>query len=275
VQFPHIFPIPIAISPFLQNTICVKFIATILTLALSIALVLPVAAQEPDPWKAKEKCIFGMPYLGHAVKRGSTGLVTEILKAVYEPTGIEFLHKELPYVRAMEEVRTGEIHCTLAAKDSHKLPQGDYTLAYYDLAAAYLRKTGFDNVQSLAGKRVAYLHGFELKRFLPVKFTPQQIYDLSSGFHMLDRKHVAYLLGDNSLLLSAMRDSQLPTSDFMFTDIKSFEIRPVFAPTKEGKRFRNIYNRRMKEMLKSGELTDLMRANGLDEKGIQKILQAN
>jgi len=252
----------------------VKFLFSILILIMSLMLAIPANAQENDPWKAGETCIFGMPYIGHAVKRGTKGVVPTILKAIFEPEEIDFEHKELPYNRALEEIKSGEIHMTLAAKDNRKeFSQGKYTLVTYDMTAAYLRKTGFEGIQSFAGKRIAYLYGFDLMNFIPVKFTPQLIYDLSSGFHMLERGHVKYVIDDAALLRSALRDSQLPSAGYEFTHLMTLEIRPIFAKTEAGQKYRKIYDRRMKEMIASGELTEVIRDSGLSEKGIQRILK--
>lgn len=246
------------------------FILAFLTVSL------PVSAQKKNPWAARETCIFGMPYIGHAVKQGRTGTITEILKAVYEPEDVVLEHKALPYERTLSELMTGKIHCTLDVKDNRKgVLQGKSTIAIYDLSAAYMRTTEFKGVQSLKDTRVAFLHGFAIDNFLPVKFTPQQVYDLTSAFHMLDSGHVAFVLGDTELLKTAIYESKLVSADFSITAIKSFDVRPVFAPTDEGRRFRTMYDRRMRELLDSGELEEVMRKAGTGEKGIKKVLEAN
>ena len=110
---------------------------------------------------------------------------------------------------------------------------------------------------------------------VPVKFSPQMVYDLSSAYHMLDRGHVKFVLGDNRLLEDAMYDSKIPTYNIVINEIKSFEIRPIFSKTEEGLLFRDIYDRRMREMIASGELATILRENGVSKSGIKKIMNAN
>ena len=255
-----------------------KHFIRISLLFLCILLLCPpaVQAQDDNPWKAVPTCIFGMPAIGHAVKKNGTGVIIDILKAVYEAEKIPLKHVELPYKRAIEGVMSGEIHCTLDIKDNRKgVLQGTATIATYDLAAAYLRKTGFAGINDLAGKKVAYLHGFDIQAFLPVKVIPQLVYDLSSAYHMLEREHAAYILDDIALLKDAMFESKLPTVDFEMSPIESYEVRPIFAPTDAGRRFRDIYDRRMKEMFVSGEFAEIMKANGIKASNIQRVLDLN
>lgn len=241
-----------------------------------ILSVLPLQAQQPDPWAERDTFIFGMPYIGHAVQPRNTGMISDILKAVFEPEDIDFAHVPHPYKRVLEELRAGTIHCSLQVKDHYKgVLQGETTLATYDLSAAYLYKTGFGGVQSLAGKKIAFLHGFGIQSFIPVTFRAQPVYDLSSAFHMLDRGHVDYVLGDGRLLRDAIDDSDLPSGEFVISGISSFEVRPIFAPTKDGRRFRAIYDRRMKELIASGKLVAIMEKHGLGKESINRVLQAN
>lgn len=246
---------------------------------LFLTLVLPAAssAVEENPWKKQRVCIFGMPYIGHAVSQRGTGLLTSILKAVYQPDKIVLRHQPLPYKRALDELAEGKIQCSLDIKDNRKgFLQAKTTMAFYDLSVAYMfKESKWEGVKSLKDQKVAYLHGFDIENYLPVKFLPQLVYDLSSAYHMLDRGHATYILGDNELLKDAMYESKLPSYDFTISKIKSFEVRPIFSNTEEGRLYRDIYDRRMKEMIATGELATIMRENGLSKSGIKRVLEAN
>jgi len=243
-----------------------------MTLVISPA---PLAAGYPE-WQAPKACIFGMPYIGSAVRKGNTGLITDILIRVYETEGYELVHRELPYNRAVEELLAGAIHCTLDIEDIRQdVLQSKQTIIIYDLAVAYLHKNTFKNVQSLAGKKVAYLHGYKLDSLFPVKFKSRQAYDLSSAIQMLDRGHVDYVIDDETLLKEAIFEAKLPSTEFGITYIASMKSHPIFAPTDEGRKFRDIYDRRIPKMIATGELQEIMRTHGVTEKSIEKLLKAN
>lgn len=262
---------------FLIDTSIVKLRIAICTLLAALLLAANVVfAQSPDPWKARERCVFAMPYIGHAVKPDNKGLVNDILTAVYEYDDIELEHIAMPYKRSLEGLRTGEIDCTLDVKNNARdVLQGSLTIAFYDLSVAYMRTTPYKNVQSLKGQRAAYLHGFSLDAFLPVKINPQLVYDLSSAFHMLERDHVRFILGDNKLLEDAMYESKLPSHQFVITKLDSFEVNPIFADTSRGRELRDVYDRRMRKLIDSGKLAEIMRQNGLSASTIRKVLSVN
>lgn len=249
-------------------------------IVLGLATVLFAAhtahASRTDEWTPRETCVFGMPYLGHAVKKGEQGLITEIIKTALEGADIDFEHDPLPYARALESVRDGTVHCTLDIKNNRKgYYQNEVTFAFYDLSVAYFRKDGFNGYSSMAGKRVAFMHGFDLEKFIPVKVKTQLVYDLSSGFHMLERGHVSYILGDDLLLRNAMFASKLPALEYEISGLDSYEVRVIFSPTEQGRRFRDILDRRLREMLASGELAEIQQEHGIGKAGIERVRKAN
>jgi len=259
---------------FLTDSACVNIRILILLVAL-LALPLPAPASD-DPWAPRQQCLFGMPYLGHVVMPQQTGLLNEIFKLVYEPEDVLFLHERMPYTRALEDVVEGKIHVTLDVTTKRKgTVPGRAVIATYDLAIMYHHKTPYKDLSSLEGKRVAFMRGFAMDKRLPVKFKSQMVYDLSSGFHMLDRGHVDFLLGDNALLHDAMVDSQLPPGKLIMTYITSYYVRPIFTDSEEGRLLRDIYDRRMKVIIANGDFERLMEDLGVNKLGIKKVLEAN
>jgi len=250
----------------------------IVCLLLILLLALPAvsAAGEPDPWAPRQQCLFGMPYLGQAVMSQQRGVINEIFKLLYETEGILFQHIRMPYANAVEGVINGSLHMTLDVETLGKgVVTARHTLALYDMAVAYRHDTGYKDVNSLKGKRVAYLSGFEVQRFLPVKIESAPVYDLGSGFHQLDGKLVDYLIGDLDLLKQAMFETQLPSGQIQMTLIKTMHVKPIFTDTKEGRMLRDIFDIRMEDVLANGDLVELLRKEGVKETDIAKLIEAN
>lgn len=251
---------------------------SIVALALCMVLAMPLTslARQDGIWTDRKECIFGMPTMGMAVAKHEAGLINNILIAVFKKDRIDVTYKAIPFKRAQEELTAGTIDCSLDLNGYKRVGlQAKSTMVFYDLSVAYLRKSEWDGIKSLEGKRVGYLHGFALEDLLPVKFRPQMIYDLSSSYHMLDRRHVDYVLDDNLLLRDALYDSKLPAAGFAIAEIKSFEVRPVFADTPKGRRYLKIYDWRMREMIKDGELAEIFAAHGLGKAYMERIRKAN
>lgn len=232
-------------------------------------------AQPEDPWAPRPICVFGMPYLGEAVMPGGRGVLVELLEAAFEPENIELEHQPMPYVRALEDIQSGSIHCTVDVQGRHPKLEARMFPALYRLSAAYLRTTEFKGVQSMAGTRIAFVHGFDSAQFLPVQVKTHLVYDLSSGFHMLERGNVAFVLGDMRLLKDSMFDSKIPPATFAISPLKVLNAVFLFAPTPEGRTFRDAYDRRMKEMTKDGTFERIMRKYGNTREMVQQVIEAN
>jgi ABC-type amino acid transport substrate-binding protein len=148
-------------------------------------------------------------------------------------------------------------------------------IAICDLSVAYVWADGFKGVNDLTGQKVACLHGYDIQRLLPVEIKPQTVYDLTSAILMLDRGHAKFVIDDAALLKEAIRETKIPSNTFGIAPLMRLDIVPVFSPDEKGRRLRDIYDRRMREMIASGELQRIMQENGLDKVGIQNVLKAN
>lgn len=256
-----------------------RFIRSLVVL-LGLLLAATAVAHAKSPgypeWRRPPTCIFAMPYLGHAVKPGETGIILEILKAIFRDEGIKLEHRNIPYKRVLEELRAGTVSCTLDVKhDKRRGLQSKSTIATYDLAVAYRVRDGFKGVEDMAGQRVAYLHGFELRSLLPVEVKPDLAYDLTSAVRMLDLGTVKYVIDDKRMIKDAILEAKLPTSEFGIFLINSLEVHLLFADTEEGRMFRDVCDRRIVELIRKGQLQELLLENGLSQAGVDEILKAN
>jgi len=240
---------------------------------LILVLMLPgtTMAANDAVWKGHPEVRFAMPYLGNALSKGGKGIIMDILRQVYEPEDLDIRHEAIPYTRAVKETRSGKFHLTLDIQANKGLLTAKTPIAPYDLSACYLRKTEWKNVESLAGQRVAYLYGFDLHTFLPVEFSKQIVYDLSSAFHLLDRGDVTYIIDDQWLLKDAMRESGFPSHLFEITEIKRFKVMPLFSDTPKGREYLALYERRMKELRQSGKLADIYQQAGFSKDEIARL----
>lgn len=229
-----------------------------------------------DDWSPVPACVFGMPESGDAVRNDNTGFVTEVLRAALASAGYDLIHRDLPYRRACAELAKGRIQCTLTAKDTPTAAaRARSVIAACDLSVAYVSARGFSGLRDLADQKVAHLYGFDFQQLLPVRIRPQPTYDRTSAIHMLDRGHVSYVIGEDTLLRDAVRKSGLPSTEFGFSRFMSMDVVPVFAPTAEGVRLRDIFDLRMREMARSGELAAIYSRHGLPEDRIRHILAAD
>ncbi|EGB15720.1 hypothetical protein DND132_2517 [Pseudodesulfovibrio mercurii] len=256
----------------LLRTLSGGLVALLLAAHMALAATdAPIAPE--DDWSPVPACVFGMPESGDAVRNDNTGFVTEVLRAALASAGYDLIHRDIPYRRARDELAEGRIQCTLTAKGASDAEgQARSVIAACDLTVAYVLARGFSGLHDLAGQKVAHLYGYDFQQILPVKIRPQPTYDRTSAIHMLDRGHVRYVVGEETLLKDAVRKTGLPLTEFGFARFMSMDLVPVFAPTAEGFRLRDIFDRRMREMARSGELAAIYHRNGLPEERIRHIL---
>lgn len=256
-----------------------RILAGVLCALLLAAQPLPAASDVPgspeDDWREAPVCVFGMPEDGFAVRRGNTGYVTEVLRAALAPAGYDLVHKDIPYRRARGELIEGRIQCTLTSRDATATARARSVVAACDLSVAFISADGFTGLKDLAGQKVAHLYGFDFEQVLPVRIRPQTTYDRTSAIHMLDRGHVRYVIGEETLLKKAIRQTGLPLTEFGMSRFMSVDVVPLFTPNAEGVRLRDIFDRRMAEMAASGELAAIFRKYGLPEDRIRHILNAD
>lgn len=243
---------------------------------LTVLWLLPAGpASALDPWEPLPTCVFGMPLMSKIVQKDQQGAINAVLKAAFEKERIRFKHTTMPYERAVAAAEQGEVQCTLEIDGFFSdLVRGKQPIYFCNLSAARLKTTPWKGKSSLKGKRVAYPQGMGFEKILSVDFLPQHVYALSSAFHLLEQGLVQYALEDRGLLKEAIRESELPSHIFAIDPIRSFGVYLAFAPTEVGRRYREIYERRMKEMAASGELADILTRNGLGARCIEHILEA-
>jgi ABC-type amino acid transport substrate-binding protein len=253
-------------------------LAGLALVALLLAATVPAHAQRAGypEWQKPKRLVFGMPYIGNVIGPDETGLITTVLKEIFTSNDLDFEHRNLPYDRALAGLQQGTIHCSLTLKGHRDMKiQGESTIIIYNLAVAYRAKDGFHGVETMEGERVASMYGFELQKLLPVKVLVQTGYDLTSILHLLDRGHVKYVLDESRLLREGLLEAQLPTNEFGIHTLRSLEVHPIFAPTDEGREFKALYDRRMKEMAGSGRLREIYRSYGMSKDKIDHLFKVN
>lgn len=245
------------------------------TLLSALFLLLAFAAHPArayDPWTAKPTVIFGMPLLGDAVGPDGTGVINAILRRVFEPEGVVYEHEVIPYSMTTEMLQMNKITCTLDIEERRtEFLHGAATVAFYDLAAARRSGDGWDGVGSIAGRRAAFLHGFAIDAVLKVDFEPQRVFHLVSAIHMLDQKIVDFVLDDQQLLEHAIRHSGLPPHYFAVSPIRSYDVKAVFVNTDEGRMYRDLFDRRMAQLKRTGQLAEILLEHGMSEAYVERM----
>lgn len=257
---------------------CRALVAVLAALVLTVQAALPASAEKPvyPEWQKPRRCVFGMPYVNGVVEPNEKGVITAILKEVFDRRDMTFEHRSLPYNRVRPELRKGSIQCSLGLRGHHGMEvEGETAIAVFNLAVAYRTRDGFQGVDAMAGERVACIYGFDFQKLLPVEVLVRNGFDLTSSFHLLDRGDVRYVLDEETQMREALFETKLPTSEIGIKRIMTLEVHPIFSPDEAGREFKALYDRRMRNLAEDGKLRRIMRDNGMPEQGIDTIFKIN
>ena len=102
-----------------------------------------------------------------------TGLYFDLIRKVYEPMGIKISIKIVPYARSVDMVKTGAADAWVASFMNEQ-PFPLYPKWHFDRnkqMVLYSKSSGttFSGMKSLENKKVVWLRGFNLDKYLSVK----------------------------------------------------------------------------------------------------------
>lgn len=203
--------------------------------------------------------------------KDGTGLYFDIIRSVYEPSGIQLEYEIVPWNRALNLIKNHQ---------ADALPGGYFVgnrEGVDDLfprrpidteiaSVVYLKNKaeGWKGPESLSGKRVLWLRGYNYDKYLDVKVDFGEIDERMQAWRLLDA-------GRYDFYMDALFDIE-SYIDQNNVDIEKYEIRPViynnlylrFANTPKSKKLIEIYDKRIPELVESGEMEKIFQKWGLD-----------
>lgn len=196
-----------------------------------------------------------------------TGLYWDLLRAIYEPQGIQVNIKIVPLKRArfLVEHQNADVMLGHYHGDSKGtiFPQWHYSAQ--DISAIFkkdhLKWTGR---QSLAGKKVAWIRGADYDKYLAVPVNSWEASDHIGPLLMLEANRIDVFLDAHSELLKTFQRSAdrlekagFELSNYQIETVLKLNLYPGFADTAQGRRLSNIFDAQMPKLLSSGRLKAL------------------
>ena len=194
-----------------------------------------------------------------------TGLYFEIIKSVYDPAGIKIKYDFLPFKRAkfmVEQNRSDAIVC------GYKSPSEPGTYKYLfpkwhiDIDQVYVifkKNTikGWKGKASFTGKRIGWQRGYDYFKNImsdPIELT--EFDDMTNGLRMLQADRYDFIFG-------YINHFKISSKEITGFDINDYQIEPIsqgkklyikFSNTEHSQKLINIFDDRMDQLYKSGEL---------------------
>lgn len=188
-----------------------------------------------------------------------TGLYWEVLKAIYEPVGIKVKTNIIPWNRAMKMVtkyRTynaivGEYHDT---EEPLQFPEHAIDVEY--MVVLSKNTNSFTDLSSFTNKSVGWIKDYEVIPQSKRNFNLKEFRDIDQGIELLKQDQIDFLVDDWDEVAAATQKHNIPQELYTLTDMpEGKSIYVAFGDHNLSKILIDIYNKRILELLNSGELT--------------------
>lgn len=185
------------------------------------------------------------------------GMYFDLIRAVYEPTGIKIKVTIVPYARSVSMVEKKLVDGWVASfLDEQPFPL--YPKWHFDrnsqIVVTY-KGSGhtFNGMESLRGKPVIWLRDFNLDKYIPVPLSFDEIDDIAGAFPMLVAGRAAFFIGAESDIMDAIKANHIDTRLYSLNFLMHLKLYVAFADTERGRRFREIWDQRMGTLSKDPE----------------------
>ncbi|MEE4463612.1 transporter substrate-binding domain-containing protein [Azotobacter chroococcum] len=210
----------------------------------------PLAGLSPP----EEILLVGVERKGHTGADAS-GLVWEVLRLVFEPAGLRVRTGTVPYIRAVGLVTRGDADAWVGAYPEETagalFPKWHYAAEV--IAALGLSRTPEPRLEDLGNFRLAWIRGYAFDKYLPRLQRYQEIQRYNGSLAMLRLGHADYLIAARAELEGVLAWAENPEA-YRITDLTLLPLYPGFADTPRGRELAALYDRRMAELVRSGEL---------------------
>lgn len=192
-----------------------------------------------------------------------SGLYWDIFRAVYEPEGFSLQTETFPYARAADMVNNDKADILVAAyygeQEQLLYPEKLHAFDADRVVALYPDTGHWSGVESLSGKTVAWVRGYEYDKYLDIELKPHEVSNMEQAIKMLKAGRVDYVLDaaaevdtlDAAMLAGLRREPAL-----------NLGLYPGFQNTDRGQQLKAIYDRRFTELQESGQLKTLFEQHG-------------
>jgi len=217
-------------------------------------------------YKNIKKITIVAPELENGTTEEGSGIYFELLKLIYSPIGIITETGVAPFVRVKMLLTKNEIDASVSFYSSEvALANG---LDYYQtpkrpinterLIAIFKNNPNKWNFpDSLAGKRVAWMDGYDYQNGIPVNYEYQRITSQLQGLKLLQMGRIDYYLDNEYDIKRTIKKYNFDAQHYSMQLILENKLHVAFSKTQKGDKLIELFDCRMDELRESGELEKL------------------
>ncbi|WP_367598279.1 substrate-binding periplasmic protein [Pseudomonas fulva] len=184
-----------------------------------------------------------------------TGVAWDVMRKVFQPTGIEVVPQSAPYSRAIGLVKRGEADAWVG---SYKDESEDnlYPRWHFDVDHIYalgLASKPAPTLATIGDYRLAWVRGYAYGKYLPRVREYREIQRREGILPMLEHDRVDFYVDAMTEVDYVIGQSAQPDR-FRRTHVVELPMYLAFARSERGEALRDVFDKRMAELVRSGEL---------------------
>jgi ABC-type amino acid transport substrate-binding protein len=109
----------------------------------------------------------------------------------------------------------------------------------------------------LAGKRVAWMDGYNFEKGIPVDYEYQRISDQLQGLKLLQTGRIDYYLDNEYDIKRTIKKNNFDDKQYTMQPILENQLFVAFSKTQKSNKLMDLFDCRMDELRESGELEKL------------------
>lgn len=184
-----------------------------------------------------------------------TGVAWDVMRKVFQPAGIEVVPQSAPYSRAIGLVKRGEADAWVG---SYKDESEDnlYPRWHFDVVHIYalgLASKPAPTLATIGDYRLAWVRGYAYGKYLPRVREFREIQRREGILPMLEHDRVDFYVDAMTEVDYVIGQSSQPDR-FRRTHVVELPMYLAFARSQRGEALRDVFDKRMAELVRSGEL---------------------
>lgn len=184
-----------------------------------------------------------------------TGMAWDVLRKVFEPAGVKVVLQSAPYSRAVGLVKRGEADAWVASyKEENE--ENLYPRWHFDMDHIYalgLASQPVPTLENIGKYRLAWVRGYDYQNYLPHVGNFREIQRREGILPMLEHDRVDFYIDALTEVDYVLEQSGEPAR-FRRTHIAELPLYLAFTHSEHGKALRDLFDRRMEQLVRSGEL---------------------
>ncbi len=194
-----------------------------------------------------------------ATNKDETGLYIELLHKIYDPVGIKVKYEFVPWMRAVNYIDTKAADAMLGSYKTVDAFFPNYPLDTEYTAVVHKKDTvdKWNGEKTIEDKSVVWVRGYNYHKYLNVDVDYLEVSKSDQGWKMLMADRTDYFMDSLDLINRYANENNINLANFQIRTVLIKNLYVRFARTQKSKKLIRIYDNRMKELIKSGEIKKL------------------